>query len=1362
MKPAQLLGATALLSTLALLPAAAHAQAAPNAGAPSQQNTPQSAVPSTNATSNEEEQQQSASADGLKTEDNTVVVTGSRIRRPETDGVLPGVQVTAQSIETRGFTNALEALNDIPLVGPGASPLNGNNGGQTASLGAAFVDLLDLGTARTLTLVNGRRFVSGNSASLFVAGNETGSQVDVNVIPSTLIERIDIVTVGGAAAYGADAIAGVVNYILKDDYEGLQLRGLAGVSERGDAGQYQLSALAGHNFMDGRANLTLSFEYDRNDGVQATSRDFRNARPGSYTNPFNGGIRNGAFAPNAVIDVANLNNGAFLRATDDGQPSSLFGLGLVTQTLSYAGTVLLPTSNTFYTPYTPITTGTGANLRTTNYITLQNGVGTNGFVVPATNAAGARTTLTTLNNTFFNSAAQIIPGTPGATLISTNGLNGAATAPTGVPITTFAPTSLPTINFAQVFTQTGRTNPFTAPNRANFAGDAAGTAAFNAAVATYNSRSSSAAVLATIGANVIPQGTGVTDAAYTAQLTTLAINALQANRFTAREFLAANPGTNLNYFIGTFDPYVPRVANTDTTPVSVKVNGATTLVPVNQVLPFVAVPLEFNPDGSLRSYNFTGPVSGNDPLTAASARGGDGGFRRSLENTVLRTQQDRYVANLNGKIDLTDQVTFFTENTYANVLNRSLGNVGSQNFVTNAGQENAPLLVNYNNPFLSAQNRAVLTSVGITPTAANQGNFVVTRQNQDIFGTNPFTNRQETYRLVSGLRSKFELFGQSWNAEISGSYGNSKQNTRSYNIKDVEYQLALDAVDAGQATTGVANGNIVCRAKLFPQQYLGRTPIGTQENITRVNGADGLPTEILTTPVISQAQIDSCQPLNPFGFNNMSEASKAYVTAPVYFRNVSQQIYAQANVGGGLFNLPAGLLSINVNGEYRRDQLEFTSDQINILGRTRTAPSANTSAHTETYEVGGEAAIPITGPDFAGFLGRIELRPAVRVTQQSGQAATFRNLAGQVITPKASGKAATIYSLAGTWAPIRDIQFRGNYTRSVRQPSIVELFLGGQPSFTAVTDLCGPASIDTGIAPASRRANCAAAAIANGNATDAASAATFLQSFTPQGGSLSGTFSGVSTLQPERGRSWTAGGVLTPRFIPGLSLSADYIAVRVDNVISIAGVGTYVQACYDSPTFPDTTAQIGVNGCSRFSRDGNFQLQSGYQGGFLNLGGLDVRAINMSGNYTFRFGSDRLVLRGNAYKLIRYNTSNSGKFDDTQTFAGTFAEPRWKTQLSARYEVEKGYAQVTWNRTDPTRIYSGNTAAGGEVYPYNLYPSQNNVDVALGVDVNQKFRMQFNVSNLLDNTAAGDLGYRFGAYLDQIGRRYQVAVTTRF
>ncbi|MFZ4748395.1 MAG: hypothetical protein ACOYLK_16170, partial [Sphingomonas sp.] len=90
------------------------------------------------------------------------------------------------------------------------------------------------------------------------------------------------------------------------------------------------------------------------------------------------------------------------------------------------------------------------------------------------------------------------------------------------------------------------------------------------------------------------------------------------------------------------------------------------------------------------------------------------------------------------------------------------------------------------------------------------------------------------------------------------------------------------------------------------------------------------------------------------------------------------------------------------------------------------------------------------------------------------------------------------------------------------------------------------------------------------------------------------------------------------------------------------------------------------------------------------------------------------------------------------------------------------YSQVTWNRQSPTRIFSGNDPAGPEFFPFNRYPSQSNIDLALGADINQRFRIQVNVANLLDTTAAGALGYTFADYYDQIGRRFQLSVTSRF
>ncbi|KRC80285.1 TonB-dependent receptor domain-containing protein [Sphingomonas sp. Root241] len=1292
MKLTHLLGATALAGTAFLIPQLAFAQTAPESAPP--------------AATIQETQEAQDETTGPRTE---ILVTGSRIPRPEADGNIPGVQVTSEQIMNRGFTNALEALNDIPMVGPGASPLTGNNGGQTASLGSSFVDLLDLGTQRTLTLLNGRRFVSGNAASLFVEGNATGAQVDINVIPSSLIARIDVLTVGGAAAYGADAIAGVVNIILKDDFEGLTVRGVSGVTERGDAPQYQLGATYGMNFMDGRGNIVIAAEYSHNDGLQADARDFRVARTASYTNPFNGSVRNPSFAP-GIIDVTNSNNGAFLRNSDDGQPSSLFGAGFVNQSLSFTGTVFNIQATNPYTAYTPITSGT----TTTNFITFNNGLAPVGQRLAGTTAGGASTTIPTTNIGFFTAANQIIQGTPGAGYISGNGLNGRTTAAAGVPITTFAPTALPTgVTAAQVFAQFGITPP--------------------------------------AGATATQQ-------------MTLAVNVLQANRFTAREFFAANPNVNVNAFIGTFVPGVPRIANTDTTLVSVRTSqaGGTTMVPINQVLPFVAVPLEFEANGNLRTYNIASGVTPTSPLTLGQAQGSNGGFYRSIENIVLRTQQDRYIANLIGHIDLTDDITFFTENTYARVKNVSVRNSPSQNFQSNTA-ENAPLMINVNNPYLTAQNRSVLSSVGITGATPATSTFIITRQNQDIFGNNPFENFNETFRVVAGLKSDFKIFDKDWYSEISGTYGKGVTTTRATQINDIEYQLALDAVDQGLAMGGAANGNIVCRAKLFPGQYLGRTPIGTAANIVRQPNAAGELAESLFTPTITQAMIDSCQPLNPFGYNNMSEASKAYVRQQQIFRNVSEQTLFTASVGGDVFNLPAGALAVSFNGEYRKEKQRFTSNLLNQFGRGRAAPSSNFGAYTETFEIGAEARIPITGPDFLPFLGRLEFEPAVRVTKQNGAADKYRNTAGVFISPESKGDAQTIYSLKGDWEPFRDIRFRGNYTQSVRQPSVTELFLGGQPVFSTPTDYCSPANL-TAAAPATRRPNCRTAVIAGGLASDATTADAFLATFTPAGVGLSGTYAGNPGLNPEKASSWTVGGVLAPRWLPGLSLSADYISLDLKGTIVPTTLAQGIMSCYDSPTYPNTTPQTGNNLCASFTRDAQFQISNGYSLSFLNLGSIRLRAVNISASYPLSLGSwGKLSLKGNAYHLIKYETAASGDFElDGIRSDGTFARPKWEIQASARYEKDNFYVVGTWNHKAPTRIFSSGAPAGPEIYPFNRYPAINVFDAAVGADITEDFRLQVSGTNLTDVTYAGGLGYIFQDYYDQIGRRFQVTAIAKF
>ena len=195
-----------------------------------------------------------------------IVVTGSRIKRPNFDTDQPIVVIDSAQIESRGFETLGQAINEQPAFGvPGSSPVGAAQGGSFGS-GQSFVNFLGLGDQRTLTLVNGRRFVSGNTAAIF-GPTSAGSQVDLNNINTKLVDRVETIAIGGAPIYGSDAIAGTVNVILKRDFQGLDVDAQYGISSRGDAPNWRIRGLAGTNFADGRGNVTVSGEYNKGTGL---------------------------------------------------------------------------------------------------------------------------------------------------------------------------------------------------------------------------------------------------------------------------------------------------------------------------------------------------------------------------------------------------------------------------------------------------------------------------------------------------------------------------------------------------------------------------------------------------------------------------------------------------------------------------------------------------------------------------------------------------------------------------------------------------------------------------------------------------------------------------------------------------------------------------------------------------------------------------------------------------------------------------------------------------------------------------------------------------------------------------------------
>ena len=196
-----------------------------------------------------------------------ITVTGTRIRRPNLESPLPVTSIGGEEFFQTGNVSVGDKLAELPSIKSTFTQAN-----STRFLGTTGLNLLDLrglGTSRTLVLVNGRRHVGGDVLN-------TGVSVDTNTIPTDLIDRVDVVTGGNSAVYGSDAIAGVVNFVLKDHYDGMQLRAQGGQSTYGDAGSYFISGLFGKNFADGRGNIAVNAEYARQDEAWASQRPWLN------------------------------------------------------------------------------------------------------------------------------------------------------------------------------------------------------------------------------------------------------------------------------------------------------------------------------------------------------------------------------------------------------------------------------------------------------------------------------------------------------------------------------------------------------------------------------------------------------------------------------------------------------------------------------------------------------------------------------------------------------------------------------------------------------------------------------------------------------------------------------------------------------------------------------------------------------------------------------------------------------------------------------------------------------------------------------------------------------------------------------
>jgi outer membrane receptor protein involved in Fe transport len=658
---------------------------------------------------------------------------------------------------------------------------------------------------------------------------------------------------------------------------------------------------------------------------------------------------------------------------------------------------------------------------------------------------------------------------------------------------------------------------------------------------------------------------------------------------------------------------------------------------------------------------------------------------------------------------ITPDIDFFFEGTHYQSQANEL--VQQPTFNSNLfSGTSGPLTFMTTSPFLTASARQTLQSRGVTL-------FQISRDSTDLADLTGY-NRTRINRAVGGFRGNFKAFGRDMNFETSLNYGKAKVNEYG---QDVNAQHFVNAVNV----TTDSSGQIVCT---------------TAQTRTGGFASGGL------TPIADP----NCVPFNPLGQGVSSAAARAYIIANTLTVTEQSLFVGNANVGGSVFDLWGGPVAFNLGYEHREEKANFTPDPFQQKGLGRSVAIAPVSGKYTLNEEFGELVLPIVSPD--------NHVPLVSRLQAFGRARHVESSINGSFWSTAYG---------GVWAPVRDIEFRGNKTRSFRHPALTELFLPIVSAFNTVPDLCQPATINSGPAPAVRAANCAAFLKAFPNATpDPAGTATVPI--------LTG---GNPHLQNEQANSWTVGVILRPHWIPRLSMTADYVNITLNDPISSLSTANVASACFDNTVF-DTSDVLHANPfCSLIKRDPttgrvvNDPATPAVQVGFVNGQQIKYQGIQGTVNYDFplHIGTafhGRLGIGGDwLYTLYRLNNITGVAPTSSQ---GVIGDPIFAGQLRVRYTQNNCGINTTVDYTGRqlfSRLNRQPGVAGSGTDAREIDHLEDNAIVGLGVfvDPTPHLRVTGSIQNLFNYQGERYQGVLIPAsYVDLLGRRFAISARMKF
>ncbi len=702
----------------------------------------------------------------------------------------------------------------------------------------------------------------------------------------------------------------------------------------------------------------------------------------------------------------------------------------------------------------------------------------------------------------------------------------------------------------------------------------------------------------------------------------------------------------------------------------------------------------FQSDGTLIAQ--TGTRAGFGPN--GSFIGGNGSTNREGKLLGLLSQNERYGFNLIGHYDFSPAAAAFLEAKYYHSNTLSVGSgpafiQGTTLSVFGGDVRERPRL---DNPYLSSQAKALITQQltmvanltgGALPTDASRFNL---RINLLDLGLRQERAERDTFRILAGLRG--EISGH-LKYEVSANYGKFSEATAV--LGNVNTQRLLLAMDAARNT----NNQIVCRSQIDPA--VARALVGNAAAATRLAG-----------------DVSACVPINLFGSGNVTEAARKYVVQDTVSTASIDQFDAVGFLSGdtgGFFNLPGGPIGLAIGAEYRRETNKFNEDPLLLDGMTFYNSIATfRSKPFIAKEIFGELRLPV----LAGLplVHELTLSAAGRISGYGGATGTTY-----------------AYNLNGDYSPVAGLRFRGGYARALRAPNLQELYSAQGQNFAGnFGDPCSARNLGSGTS--ARAANCAA---------DGRPSA-YDYAYTASLGFKSG---GNPNLTPEYSSSWTAGAVFSPAAVRGLSISADYYDITVNNVILSLTGQTIVNQCYDSPTLTNSF-------CSQFQRNRTGgTLASGeepfriIEGSLLasgvNFARLKARGIDFDVHYRRKFGRvdfDTHFVYTRVLKNEQFiNPANPAFGENSLDEVGDpkdafnwnfgFGLGRWKFDYQLRFI---GKQAIATNAIENLTTYQGRPPQDADYAADNFYPSVFYHNIKLGADINDHFNVYAGIDNLFD------------------------------